>query len=204
MSQILINSLSRVQETVANTMQSKVSPLTSAMDKSTDFKNTLEKTLNKTEGTFKGDKVSDLNNAVKSIETKDSIVEPRTLGDIKFEKKSEVIEKDVDSTNVTLNAEELASLREILSQVSGEKNVETSLDLTLTKDVAEIIEQFKNAIANNKSEDDSTVEEMDEIQNILAAYLDNPSAFLELAKDLNSENLDLPKEVETGITLLWR
>ena len=44
MSQILINSLSKVQDTVVNAMQTKVSPLNPAMDKSADFRTAFEKT----------------------------------------------------------------------------------------------------------------------------------------------------------------
>ena len=65
MSQILINSLSNVQDTVARSIAPKSDNATLAMDKSTDFKTALEKTLTKTEET---------------LSVKDS---PKTLGDIK-------------------------------------------------------------------------------------------------------------------------
>ena len=205
MSQILINSLSKVQDTVVNAMQTKVSPLNPAMDKSADFRTAFEKTLNKVDKAI--DKGVGVNqgvnqgvnkkagkasyNSVDNSADKSFISDSKTLGDIKIRNKSEEnnnIVNNIDSTNVTLTKEELSELRGILKEVIGETNVETSLDLTLTKDVSELVEQFKKILAGSEaeSEEDSNVL-IEELQKYLSAYLEKSATVSEEKIDLNIE-----------------
>lgn len=65
-----------------------------------------------------------------------------TLGDIK---------------NVLLEgASELTDFKEILNHVSNEVNVENSLDLTLARDINEIITQLKNAVTDSELNEEIT------------------------------------------------
>lgn len=91
-----------------------------------------------------------------SINSKDNIKEPTTkTSDV--DKQGEISTlgslKEVDADNT--NNVDLGSFRELLAEVTDEANVEKSLDLTLAKDISEIISQLKE-MKNQVVEDTKT------------------------------------------------
>ena len=60
----------------------------------------------------------------------------------------------------------LQELKDLLSDITAEANVETSLDLTLAKDINEIITQLQEAVENT----DKIIEEMP-VENIVVDVL---------------------------------
>lgn len=87
----------------------------------------------------------------------------------KLDKKSSSIDdlknKDISSED---NSIKIANFKEILKQTTDEANVETSLDLTLARDITEIISQLKDAVENatENIEDDSQDVKVDELADI--------------------------------------
>lgn len=63
-------------------------------------------------------------------------------------------------------SEQWVEFREVLNEIVSEANVETSLDLTLAKDINEIISQLKEAVEN-------TAETLENIENNLQAALNS-------------------------------
>ena len=119
------------------------------MDKiSTDFEKVLNKTVNKEEN-----------------KRAENVSEDTTLGalfnkvdNVSVNNSSEKLENDE-------KAESWADFKEILSQITDEANIETSLDLTLARDINEIISQLKQAVEDTaevvKSDDDVVVSKED-------------------------------------------
>ena len=53
------------------------------------------------------------------------------------------------------NTEAFANFKDILNQASSEVNVENSLDLTLSRDITEIISELESAVEESKKDEDN-------------------------------------------------
>lgn len=166
-----LNNLEQMLMTAQNKSNQSISANVSGMDKNANFKQVLD------------DK---LKNVSSEISEKKS-----NIADIK-ENSVKNSNKEVSSKEGnTISSEEF---REIVQKATDEANVETSLDLTLARDINEIITQLKEAIENTaniiEASDEKEVEEtVDE-----ALTLDE-----ELMADLpSSQLLDLEENQENG------
>lgn len=96
------------------------------------------KTQKVTEDVASGmDKIKDFTKVFESTLNK----EPSSIKDVKLK----ISEENVDIKNNTIAS---AEFKEILEKTTEEANVETSLDLTLARDINEIISQLKEAVEN--------------------------------------------------------
>ena len=96
------------------------------------------KTQKVTEDVASGmDKIKDFTKVFESTLNK----EPSSIKDVKLK----ISEENVDIKNNTIAS---AIFKEILEKTTEEANVETSLDLTLARDINEIISQLKEAVEN--------------------------------------------------------
>lgn len=141
--------------------------------------------------------VNNLNNietmlaAPKSTETSDTdfsaVLDEKTytLGDIKA--------KTIDQSD------KAADFKEFLSQVTSEANVETSLDLTLTKDITETIENLETVDIEEKSE---KTEENNIVLFAQALETANHEITLEIEPQIESDEAvniaEITPEVETA------
>ena len=103
MSQILIDSLKNLNNTAIETLQTKKTDLTSAMDKSKDFSKTFEKTLSIPEANKTTQETKDSNDT-KFVDNTKTLADIKTLGDIKT--------KNVDLTST----QDLTTFKEILAK----------------------------------------------------------------------------------------
>lgn len=71
-----------------------------------------------------------------------------------------------NSKFVDKNETDWVNFREVLSKITGEKNIETSLDLTLARDINEIISQLKEAIDETVDETEDLVEKTEVVEEI--------------------------------------
>lgn len=113
-----------------------------------------------------------------------------------LDKKVETITEKIDKTSKTLGdvknallggelSDNLTDFREILKNTAGEINMENSLDLTLARDISDIITQLKESAAGNT---DAEVSELtDEDEENEASADENLTAFEQLFA-LNSQN----------------
>ncbi len=109
--------------------------------------------------------------------------------------------EDVKSSENKLDTEgeNWTEFRDMLNQITEEANVETSLDLTLAKDINEIISQLKEAIENATEIAESTSEEEAEnIEDIAGALLsvlqNNENNALNSEQNIESALKDVPFE----------
>lgn len=137
----------------------------------------------------------------------------KTLGDVK-EQNSDKTSKtlgDVKEKFSIIDSDELADLKEILKEATGEANVETSLDLTLARDISEVVAQLKNALPQKNGEeqadedesaDDLVLENADTIMFAQVSSLQTGNAELTTPSEIASiKNLYKPidlKVVETS------
>ena len=147
-----------------------------------DFKKVLEKTI---------DKTSKAEEKVLTISDLKSGVE------------------DLDTESLTENWTEF---KDILTQITDEANVESSLDLTLARDINEIIAQLKEAVENItgtieqdsssklESEDENNdSESVQDLAGILLSVLENPpQKDFQDAELLNEEQKNLTEEIQVS------
>lgn len=154
------------------------------MDKTAkDFKNVFDKTLDKVQ-----EKVAD-----KKVLAKEKV----DFAEIKAS-----IKEFKDGKEESDSLSSWSEFKDLLTEISSEANVETSLDLTLAKDINEIISQLKEAVENTGEiiEEESgekvladvfaTLEEVVESEDDLTLELDNET---NQEENLNSEQ-NLPFE----------
>lgn len=197
-----------------------ITKISDSMDKTADtkgfdkiFKKQLDKedkTLTKqsTEKTSENSLETSNNSEVVAIDSETSNI--KTLGELKNTK--------TDNSNNTL----WGKFKEVLAEVTSEVNVQTSLDLTLTKDINETITQLKeNFISNTETEDseeinleaetleniviieenllteDDNFEETEEIQNETCVEIDSnkdqPVIFEQILSSINSNTKETNK-----------
>lgn len=139
MTQAVSNNLNNLQEMVSqvNQVSNKITETT----KTADVVST-EKV---------SDKLVDFSKVLEKQVAKDDV---KTIADLK-------------NGNFVDQAEtDWANFREVLSQITGEKNIETSLDLTLARDINEIISQLKEAIDETVDETEDLVEKTEVVEEI--------------------------------------
>ena len=118
---------------------SKNNDAISAMDKSNNFDKIFERNIDK--------------NTKENSDNKNLSQNLKTLDDV----------KSVKSREITIDS---AEFQKILKSATDEANVETSLDLTLARDISEIITQLKEAVENaseiieTNNEEETTLEEL--------------------------------------------
>jgi len=202
MTQAVTNNLNNIQE-MLNQAQQAVSKtqtaLNSGMDNGKDFSKIIDKTIKDLKQADK--EQSDVNvskeNAVLDFESKSEVVlensnaevkvlevsDVKTLDDLKsletLQTLSDLKKLDLDSVNIEL----ADGLREILDQVITEESAENALDLTLSKDISEIIAQLKEFL--QKDVDAKTT--LDDVDN---------SVVIELDEENTSENA-ISEEIES-------
>ena len=128
MTNVVVNNLNNMDEMFlsGSKTQKVAEDSATGMDKSTDFDAIFDKSIGKVK-----EKVAD---KISSFEQKIN----NTLQDLKKSEKLVVEEKNA----------EWADFKNILKEITDEANVVTSLDLTLAKDINDIISQLKEAIEN--------------------------------------------------------
>ena len=142
MTELLANSLNNIEEILSNTKNQKsYSTDVVGVNKSEDFKKIFDKTVDK----------------VKSNQSDTD----KLNHTISFVKEKGLEEKDnVNSAKVVEN---WADFKEVLTKITEEANAETSLDLTLARDINEIISQLKDAIEQASEIIENTEETEEEI-----------------------------------------
>lgn len=139
MTQAVSNNLNNLQEMVSqvNQVSNKITETTRAADVVSTEK--------------VSDKLVDFSKVLEKQVAKD---DAKTIADLK-------------NGNFVDQAEtDWANFREVLSQITGEKNIETSLDLTLARDINEIISQLKEAIDETVDETEDLVEKTEVVEEI--------------------------------------
>lgn len=109
-------------------------------------------------------------------EKKFEVVDDKIVGFAKENLSSEIeaVEKVEQTEAVEQGNFGWSEFKEVLSEITNEVNVETSLDLTLAKDISEIINQLKEAVADANESVEVLAEEnteiaMDELDSIIDA-----------------------------------
>lgn len=136
MTNVVVNSLNNMDEMLlsGSKIQKSAEKIDSAMDRSSSFDAIFDKSIEKSQ-----------NETVKDVQEKtltiSDLIEKfkngkKTIEDIKNSDTQVISEKNVDWLN----------FKNILKEITDEANVETSLDLTLARDINEIISQLKEAI----------------------------------------------------------
>jgi len=158
MTQAIVNNLNKIEDLieVQKNIKDKTSTTSNAIEKTM---NSFGKVLDTRINNNNHDKQNSTNfnntnkNDIKIIENPE-IKDPKTLGDLKIK---------TNSADTTIATESLAiKFKEILAQATTEANTETSLDLTLTRDINEIISQLKEAVENTE-ENIESIENSEEI-----------------------------------------
>lgn len=143
MTQAVTNTLNNIEQMLSakSEIQKVSDSISSGMDKKSNFRDIFD---------AKVDKSSKINN-----DSKSEIIQNNTKVRTNSETKASVDQQTVnDVRNKDLKADSsnssnlLSNFSEIFEQVSDEINVEQSLDLTLAKDINEIIAQLKDAVEN--------------------------------------------------------
>lgn len=173
MTQAVVNNVNNIQDMMLQAQQKvkSASAEISSLDKNlkADFEKIYNKQVDKAENNTQSPKQElkqnqdvennsiDLNKASKVV-SKTEIVEtasPKTLGDIKNNYQEPLI-------TTTTNQK---TLGEVIAEAAGDANVETSLDLSLNRDINEIISQFKEVVDNTIVETDQ--DESKSISNVV-------------------------------------
>ncbi len=190
MTQSVTNTLNNLEQMLSakKDAQKYAKSAVSGMDKSTDFKKVLDSTVNKEASTVDKAKENisgDLKKVLGSNTKKDS----STIADVK-----EVVSTDQKMTIVS------EDFKEILEKATDEANVETSLDLTLARDINEIISQLKEAVENaTEIIEESKEESSDEVlaNDLIEA---EESLTLELDAEISTTDEKLKTEEQTPKT----
>ena len=154
MTQAVTNNMNNIQELMTQAQQkasSVVSEVNSLVKNTSNIdKNETLKSDNKFDRIFE-----------KQIQSKTKETVPptnaKTIGDVK----SKVLSSE--------DAKSLADFREILAEITQEANVETSLDLSLGRDINEIISQLKEAFDATIDVEETTVEESSVVEELVTA-----------------------------------
>lgn len=173
MTQSITNTVNNIEQMLLNQKDaSKVTKdVVSGMDKTTKFNTIFDKKIEKSS---------------KEIELKNCEKKVSTLADLKNE--------DVTFDKIS------GGFRDILKKATDEANVETSLDLTLAKDINEIISQLKEAVKNateiieNNSSEEEINQDVIEILDEETTYVD-----LENVLDLTANEENFEKESEDAV-----
>ena len=186
MTQAVANNLNSLNEMLVQTK--------SALDKSVNVKDTVKTTVKdsladknfdrKTDFSKVYDKQINKQNKVDSenIETK----EVSTLGDIKL-----------NYTKSSKQSEDWAGFKETLTKITEEANVETSLDLTLARDINEIISQLKETLNETVETTEEVVETSEVVEEVLSEVLNEEVAF-ESESESETES-ETETEVDTEV-----
>lgn len=109
---------------------------------------------------------------------------------------------DLKNENIdTNNSEKLANFKEILRQTTDEANVETSLDLTLARDITEIITQLKDAVENateiiEKNDEKINIDEFASVEDLTEVDTDLTIKTDEVESNLDkNDNSDIKNEL---------
>lgn len=189
MTQAVSNNLNNLQElmTQANQLQNKVtevkevSTVDKASDKLVDFSKVYEKQVSKEN---KNDNNVNIDNNVK---VDDNISNLKTIADLK------------NNTFTQAKDTNWADFQAILSKITEESNAETSLDLTLARDIEEIISQLKEAIDETVDETEDVVEQTSVVEEAVVQVLDE-KLLIEEALENGSDSLANDDKVQTGLS----
>lgn len=126
MTNVVVNNLNNMEEMLSNSLnwQKTAQKNSAGMDKSADFDAIFDKSIDKE------------HNKVLKENQESFITDTKTIKDA----------KDAFSQNASDKSVDWLNFKNILKEITDEANVETSLDLTLARDINEIISQLKNAI----------------------------------------------------------
>lgn len=229
MTQSLVNNLNNIQELMAESqqkLQAAKTELSNVDNKtSTDFEKIYNKQIDlKTDKSAqKQDKKiagsSSTTNSTTNISTEKQAV------DINIEKADNTKNTNTEETNsinntirqesvlktlediknnyrIPLTETNVLTLKEVIAEAIGEANVETSLDLTLNKDIKDVISQFKEFIEGSITKNDEKVS-TEESEEALEIEIDNNNGYTE-QEDIVSEELleNLSQKVSVDNTTL--
>ncbi len=178
MTQVLINDFNNNLQEVfeqAKTVSKSTSSVMSTIDNSTDdFHKIFNKQLSKESSTI--DEIKNTSEKFSSNvaeDIKDSVEKLESTVENSFDKSGEnqeavpdAIKKTIDNAFSLIDmktngmkislSEQLAEIRDLIEQVTNEANVENSLDLTLTKNIEDFIEQLNKY---DKSKTEANIED---------------------------------------------
>lgn len=163
-------SVQKIQNTEENNNTNKVSNNETKNIDIEQVGNDIIKKLNNLQNTDNAEK-----NSKDVIEDIKKIIEQCSDIDLKGILK-EKISTALADTEIT---EQWVEFREVLSEIVSEANVETSLDLTLAKDINEIISQLKEAV-------EKTTESLETVEKTL-----QPTVDLNQTEDANTSDLNI-------------
>lgn len=154
MTQAVSNNLNNLQELMAQATQlqnkasevKEVSVIDKTSNKLVDFSKVYEKQVSKENNNVK---VEDNNWA-----------EVKTIADLK------------NDTFIQQEDTNWADFQAILSKITEESNIETSLDLTLARDIEEIISQLKDAIDEKVDETEDIVEQTSVVEEAVTLFIE--------------------------------
>lgn len=200
MIQSAVNNLDNIQDMMTQVASPKGADFKNiGIDKNTDFKKVFDNKLEKIEN-VKTEIKNDLNKAVnqepilthKEYKTESTELPKTDIENTNIENNTNIVQEEpnIESTEIKTLADlksllsnfdiksSVDTFKEILSQATNEANMITSLDLTLAKDINEIISQLKDAIASAKKDSES-LEEVDTDKNS-----DSNTTMLEIETEL--------------------
>lgn len=201
MTQAIVNNLNKTEEFMSfhNDFKNENLKVTSAMDR-------FNKELNSATH-----KVS--NEDFKKVFDKKVVDNPINNGQIKTKKTSETSltindmkkSKDV-SINDLSSQENQEALKEVLNEAISEANVQTSLDLTLAKDINEVISQLKVMLEDTEAEYEVETETKIETETDLTESLALEGNFVNIdvsAGDIQTEQENNSEEDSSQVLLAY-
>ncbi|MCQ2753915.1 MAG: flagellar hook-length control protein FliK [bacterium] len=106
----------------------------------------------------------------------DKTTKPSTLGDLK---------------NSLINNDKLADFKKILEKATGEANEETALDLTLARDISEIINQLKEGLEDSTEESNNIPDTVAENTTADVVMVELPEQQVEVDTKVDVSNVEL-------------
>lgn len=187
----------KIDQTSENSPKDSIKTISDLKNESNISNNSKNNTDNQIKADIKTDKINNIENCTENC-TENNI-----------EKSAEIC---TESSSITAECD-WTKFRDMLTQISEEANVETSLDLTLARDVNEIITQLKEAVENAvesiKKASEEDAEETEDIEDIAGALLSvlnnnqNNNSDLETStEDADSEILNSKVPFEQVLTFI--
>ena len=181
MTSAVSNTLNNLNEMLlANSKFEKASDtVNSNMSKLKDFESVFDKTIDKKNL----NNFEKINSTTNNLKTKDKNLDSGSLQTLKNIKNLDELKATINEfkeINSGDDSVDWADFKAILEKITAEANVETSLDLTLARDINEIIAQLKEAVENATI----SIDDLDESLNV-----DSIVALEDLESDESAEEV---------------
>ena len=144
MTNVVVNNLNNMDEMLLSgaKIQNSQEKSVGGMDKSTDFDAIFDKSIDKVQ-----EKISQtVQEKTEKSGIKDLVLNFELLEKFKDGNKTLDDLKQTSIEDIAVTPIDWVNFKDILKEITDETNVETSLDLTLARDINEIISQLKEAI----------------------------------------------------------